>query len=765
MLATAQGGAVPPAGADEVGGEGEGNGTLPGQNAGTAATPNVRTLAAGNSPSKKLQSPGTLTGTGGVAGGNIAMAVAGFVPVPVLVPANPVSSGGQLNALQLSISQGSIPQAVTPQMSAPQEGAPQENPVQSNLTPVLPAAQSLPNPAAGPQSIPSGWQTAANAVAFKGATQWIAVASAMPVQPPGQTGNGNFDSSIGSSSTSGGTAENLDSLSKPGATLPSQRIGLAIARDSAEANATQAPRAASESGTAFDKVLPDTNLMASPISTPISAPAVASVSTPVPALASIMSAQSAPNNLLSNNFANVTSDLEGSGPQADGLGGDAAQMQTSATIESSVATLIASNFWPTEEMSSATSAGSQLAQAKPVSAAAVAAQIPLPPETNVGNPVSSMAVPGTSVSSTSVSGIVASQQILGKAGLRVGAPKVAAGVATPNVRAAGAGQVSTTSATLAAESDTGAGLPIASQTPFSIFFSSPGPGADSAASVLPKMMLPATGAAIHGSSVMAATPGNGAQTGGLQGNAVPNSITQGPANQANANKDALPATPGTNAQTGQLRPDAGSNAANTPVVSAPAPAALPATAQASVAAPLLMGGQPAGPGDSLPKQNVAPGAATGGSANLPPAAPQMPPAALAGPVQVAQVLTRMGQSEMRIGLNTSAFGSVDVRTVVHASEVGVVIGSEKGDLRGLLANEMPALTNTLQQQNLRLSSVSFVPDFSSANNGSPGGHSQQRSFVPPSANAAPSAAIAEEPMEIPPQRIYGGAGSGLSILA
>jgi flagellar hook-length control protein FliK len=97
---------------------------------------------------------------------------------------------------------------------------------------------------------------------------------------------------------------------------------------------------------------------------------------------------------------------------------------------------------------------------------------------------------------------------------------------------------------------------------------------------------------------------------------------------------------------------------------------------------------------------------------------------------MAQMVNRVGQSEMRIGMNTTAFGSVEVRTTVHASDVGLIIGSEKGDLRGLLSNEMPALTNTLQQQNVRLSSVNFTQSGAFSNNMSGGGDSQQRSFVP-----------------------------------
>jgi hypothetical protein len=102
---------------------------------------------------------------------------------------------------------------------------------------------------------------------------------------------------------------------------------------------------------------------------------------------------------------------------------------------------------------------------------------------------------------------------------------------------------------------------------------------------------------------------------------------------------------------------------------------------------------------------------------------------------MAQMIDRVGQAEMRVGMNTSAFGNVEVRTVVHASDVGLTIGSEKGDLRGLLANDMTAISNSLQQQNLRLNNVSFMQGYASANPGGGGGDSQpQRSWVPAAAS-------------------------------
>jgi flagellar hook-length control protein FliK len=133
---------------------------------------------------------------------------------------------------------------------------------------------------------------------------------------------------------------------------------------------------------------------------------------------------------------------------------------------------------------------------------------------------------------------------------------------------------------------------------------------------------------------------------------------------------------------------------------------------------------------------------------------------------MAQMVSKAGQSEMRIGLNTSAFGSVEVRTTVHANDVGVVIGSEKGDLHALLANEIPGIANSLQQQNLRLSQVNFQQGAAFSGNQFSGGGSQARYSSPTQTfpSSLPAGERSEEELptysEIVPSR-----SSGLSILA
>ncbi len=157
--------------------------------------------------------------------------------------------------------------------------------------------------------------------------------------------------------------------------------------------------------------------------------------------------------------------------------------------------------------------------------------------------------------------------------------------------------------------------------------------------------------------------------------------------------------------------------------------------------------------------------------DLPPNPSFAPPGANAATasVQLAQMVNTSAQAEMRIGMNTSSFGSVEVRAVVHAGDIGLQIGSEKGDLRSLLSTEIPGLASTLEQQNLRLAPVSFQQHgFAFTSDLSSGGQSQQRSFSSPFKSngtpdtpepfAAASDSSAEAACSI-------AAGGGLSILA
>ncbi len=309
-------------------------------------------------------------------------------------------------------------------------------------------------------------------------------------------------------------------------------------------------------------------------------------------------------------------------------------------------------------------------------------------------------------------------------------------------------------------SSTKNGSTLASQSPFSIFFSDSGPGVESAASSLPRMILPGTGPALRTSHMNVSSP-----PAASLGTSRPPSAVSSAASAENAG-DAASGSESRSSQNGPPIPKSAElNAASAPLASPQNPA--PPAPAPPIAAGTIPPAPPAVPADALPKPDALPGGAPSPSANLASPAGETLTTAAPGPVQLAQMISRAGQSEMRIGMNTSAFGSVEVRAVVHASDVGLVIGSEKGDLRSLLANDMPAITNALQQQSLRLNSVNFMQGFAFSNNAS-GGDSQQHSFVPApraSAGSASSEAAVDDSAEVFPEVGFGGGSKSLSILA
>jgi flagellar hook-length control protein FliK len=357
-----------------------------------------------------------------------------------------------------------------------------------------------------------------------------------------------------------------------------------------------------------------------------------------------------------------------------------------------------------------------------------------------------------------------------KAASQVAAVKVTAATTSPSAHGAGQGteapaapnsNSTSTSPALTTGSESGSHLTVASQTPFSIFFSGPGPGSESAASTLPKVILPVAGSAIRGSHATGTeAPSANPQTANPQTMSSQGGIRQSPA-QPNT-KDALSGTENGTSQNPQtVRAESDGSAAATSVPAVSAQIAVPVPASAISTGVTVPASGPSAVSDGQPPQTPPP-PPSASPATTPPAPPQ--PAVL-GTVQVAQLVNRLGQSEMRIGLNTSAFGNVEVRTTVRTSDVGLVIGSEKGDLRTLLANDMPAIANTLQQQNLRLNSVNFMQGFAFSNNNSGGGDSQQRSFVPTRGltDSSPSEASPEDSADTPPASGWG--GGSISILA
>ena len=186
---------------------------------------------------------------------------------------------------------------------------------------------------------------------------------------------------------------------------------------------------------------------------------------------------------------------------------------------------------------------------------------------------------------------------------------------------------------------------------------------------------------------------------------------------------------------------AGNKTADTTVTQAP-----PSTGSAVPAAPSLPSIHATTPASAEPSGSVAPQAVVPvnqNSGNPLPAAPagQTPPPlpsaghppalpAAAGDVQMARLVDRAGQAEMHIDLRTSSFGSVEVHTVIRDSQVGVVVGSERGDLRTLMAAEMPNLQTAFRQHDLGFDQIRFLGHGASMGAGlTAGSDSQSRSFA------------------------------------
>jgi hypothetical protein len=291
--------------------------------------------------------------------------------------------------------------------------------------------------------------------------------------------------------------------------------------------------------------------------------------------------------------------------------------------------------------------------------------------------------------------------------------------------------------------------------------------AESALGNLPKTLLANIGSAIRAGASTNSTANfpNAAST-------PQNNVIQSVSSQTATAANSKPPTPTTANQNNSGRDgqptnrDGTSSLASAQTVVPQAAAAQTTASSPSAALPAALAGIPATGTASAVKPDPS---TTPSSANLPASPQATEPAATSvlGQVQMAQLVSRGAQAEMRIGLSTSAFGSVEVRTVVHASDIGLIIGSEKGDLHSLLANEIPVIANTLQQQNLRLNSVNFHQGFAFSNNSAGGGDSQRRYAPPlqiPTSYAAREAATEnsiESVLQATPRATY----TGLSILA
>jgi hypothetical protein len=222
----------------------------------------------------------------------------------------------------------------------------------------------------------------------------------------------------------------------------------------------------------------------------------------------------------------------------------------------------------------------------------------------------------------------------------------------------------------------------------------------------------------------------------------------------NSNKDA---------QNNPASSPASSSGPTAPPIAEPGSTGTPQTAAATLPGPTVRGADSAAGAFLLAQKSAAPGSTDSQAATL--AGRELPPDAAPSPVQMAQMMNKTAQSEMRIGMATAAFGNVEIRTTVHANDVGVLIGSEKGDLRSLLSAELPGIAHTLQQHDLRLNQVNFQQGFASSSDLSSGSDARPRYFAPPARGSTPLPDWGGNHSEAGTTEHPGEVRAGLNILA
>src|SRR5262249_29676532 len=139
-----------------------------------------------------------------------------------------------------------------------------------------------------------------------------------------------------------------------------------------------------------------------------------------------------------------------------------------------------------------------------------------------------------------------------------------------------------------------------------------------------------------------------------------------------------------------LKPEAAQQALNTsgalPVVTAPAPSHTSVTAGSAESSP---------PASAHPSPSL-----FAGTSNSEPSAPRF--------VSPAQLMQAANHSELRIAMDTDKLGAVELRAHLSGDEVGAAIAVERRDAHAVLAVELPALQQSLNEKQLRVEQVTLL---------------------------------------------------------
>ena len=107
------------------------------------------------------------------------------------------------------------------------------------------------------------------------------------------------------------------------------------------------------------------------------------------------------------------------------------------------------------------------------------------------------------------------------------------------------------------------------------------------------------------------------------------------------------------------------------------------------------------------------------------------PGAMAYPgslIHSAKLVERMGQAELRVGIQTGEFGNVDIRTSMVRNQFTAQISVERGELSKVLAAELPSLQNRLSEQRMPSANIILQNQSGGGSAGSGQGSRQSRSM-------------------------------------
>lgn len=101
------------------------------------------------------------------------------------------------------------------------------------------------------------------------------------------------------------------------------------------------------------------------------------------------------------------------------------------------------------------------------------------------------------------------------------------------------------------------------------------------------------------------------------------------------------------------------------------------------------------------------GATPSQASNAAPSSPSAADAASPTSVNLARLMDRGGQTEMRIEMQSDSLGGVELRARMTGDQVGAAIVVERHDIHSALSNELPALHSALVEKNVRVQTLSI----------------------------------------------------------